>query len=102
MSVESAAALLPDWLPHQRWFAGKNRPVDDLRVMAATQLRTGDPMVWHLLVEVFQGRDTDLYQVPLSIRPHPQDRMEHVLVGRNEDGYVYDALHDKAAMADVL
>ncbi len=102
MSFQSAAALLPDWLPHQRWFAGKDRPVDEFRVLAATELRTDDPAIWHLLVEVSQGPDTNLYQVPLSVRPHPDDRMEHVLLGAADGGYVYDALHDKAAMADIL
>jgi maltokinase len=100
--LESAVALLPGWLPHQRWFAGKDRPVDDLRVLAATSLGVDDPAVWHLLVEVSQGPDTDLYQVPLSVHQHPDDRLEHVLLGRIETGYVYDALHDKGAMADIL
>ena len=100
--LESAVALLPGWLPHQRWFAGKDRPVDDLRVLAATSLGADDPAIWHLLVEVSQGSNTDLYQVPLSVHPHPDGRLEHVLLGRIETGYVYDALHDKAAMADVL
>jgi maltokinase len=102
VSFESAAALLPGWLPHQRWFAGKDRPVDDLSVLAATQLRDGDPTVWHLLVEVVQGSGTDLYQVPLSVRAHPEDRMEHVLLGQADGGFVYDALHDKVAMAEAL
>ncbi|HEX6231995.1 MAG TPA: aminoglycoside phosphotransferase [Jiangellaceae bacterium] len=106
MSAENwlvnATALLSGWLRHQRWFAGKDRPVDDLHVLAATRLRADDPAVWHLLVEVSQGPQTDLYQVPLSIRPQPDDRLEHVLLGRIDEGYVYDALHDKAATADVL
>jgi maltokinase len=102
VSFESAAALLAHWLPHQRWFAGKDRPVDDLRVVAATQVRADDPVVWHLLVEVSQGTATNLYQVPLSVRPHPDERMEHVLLGQIDAGYVYDALHDKAATADIL
>lgn len=102
MSMDLAVDLLPAWLPAQRWFAGKDRPIDAIRVVAATQLREADPVVWHLLVEVQQGTDADMYQVPLSIRPEPDHRMEHVLLGGTTAGYVYDALHDKIAMADVL
>lgn len=102
MSVERAAELIADWLPRQRWFAGKDRPVDGLEVVAATRLRESDPTVWHLLVRVLQGNAGDLYQVPLSLREYTEDRLDHVLLGHTDDGFVYDALHDKAAMADVL
>jgi maltokinase len=102
VSIEHAAALIPAWLPRQRWFAGKDRPVDGLEVVAATLLREADPTVWHLLVRVIQGTDAELYQVPLSLRQHTDDRLDHVLLGHAEDVFVYDALHDKAAMADVL
>lgn len=102
MTVERAAGLLPSWLPRQRWFAGKDRPVDELRIVASTVLQEADPAVWHLLVEVTQGAVTDVYQVPLSVREHTDGRMDHVLLGQIEDGFVYDALHDKAAMAGVL
>lgn len=102
MTLDAAVGMLAEWLPHQRWFAGKDRPVDAVRVVTCTVLRDADPVVWHLLVEVVQGSDAQLYQVPLALRPHPEDRMTHVLLGETAEGYVYDALHDKTAMADVL
>lgn len=101
-ALEPALALLPDWLPRQRWFAGKDRAVDEVRVVSSTVLDEGDPTVWHLLVEVVQGGDRDVYQVPLSVRRHIEHRMEHVLLGQTDDGAVYDALHDKDAMEGVL
>lgn len=41
------AGLLREWLPGQRWFAGKDRPVADLDVLSTTELFPG---CLHLLV----------------------------------------------------
>ena len=39
-------ALLPAWLPQQRWFAAKGRPVASVAVAAHTPLLTeGDPLL---------------------------------------------------------
>jgi maltokinase len=102
VNVEAAVSLLAEWLPHQRWFAGKNVPVDAVRGVAATRLREADPEVWHLMVEVVQGGRRDVYQVPVSMRDMPDGRLDHVLLGEAEGRYVYDALHDKAATAELL
>ena len=102
MTVEGVAALLPAWLPHQRWFGGKNQPIDALSVVAATRLRDREPEFWHLLVEVTQGEDVDVYQVPVSLRDRAGDRLEHVLLGEVDGRFVYDALHDKEATAELL
>src|SRR5690606_22894672 len=102
VTLDAAVGMLADWLPHQRWFAGKDRPIDSVRVVACTTLREADPVVRHLLVEVVQGADAYLYQVPLALRTHPEDKLAHVLLGETDEGFVYDALHDKTAMADVL
>ena len=102
MNVERAVSLLAAWLPHQRWFAGKNEPIDAVRTVAATRLREADPEVWHLLVEVVQGDRREIYQVPVSFRDVPDGRLDHVLVGEAEGRYAYDALHDKDATAELL
>ncbi|HJU96599.1 MAG TPA: aminoglycoside phosphotransferase [Jiangellaceae bacterium] len=102
MNIEAAVSLLSPWLPHQRWFAGKNAPVDTVRTVNATRLREAEPEVWHLLVEVVQGERRETYQVPVSFREVPDGRLEHVLVGETEGRYVYDALHDKDATGELL
>ena len=102
MSVDAVVALLPGWLPYQRWFAGKNQPIDEIRLAAATRLRDHDPELWHLLIEVTQGDNGDIYQVPVSIRDHAGDRLDHVLLGEAEGRFIYDALHDKEATAELL
>ncbi|HMG32231.1 MAG TPA: aminoglycoside phosphotransferase [Jiangellaceae bacterium] len=102
MNVEHAVSLLAAWLPNQRWFAGKDEPIDAVRTVAATRLHESKPEVWHLMVEVEQGHRREIYQVPVSFRDQPDDRLEHVLVGDAEGRYVYDALHDKDATAELL
>ncbi|MFE4172177.1 phosphotransferase [Streptomyces sp. NPDC056909] len=55
--VGSLAPLLHDWLPRQRWFAGKGRPVTGFVPVSATELlpmNAGGPGLLHLLVRVEQ------------------------------------------------
>ncbi|MGW4277725.1 maltokinase N-terminal cap-like domain-containing protein, partial [Streptomyces seoulensis] len=46
--MASLGSLLREWLPRQRWFAGKDRPVTDLRLLSMTELFPG---CLHLLVQ---------------------------------------------------
>jgi maltokinase len=101
-AVEAAAALLAQWMPHQRWFTGARGPVEHVRVASATCLQTAEPMVWHLLLDVRQGRHSDVYQVPIVIRPDYTDRLEHAHIGHLGSSHAYDALHDKDAAAVLL
>jgi maltokinase len=101
---EDLAGLLASWLPHQRWFAGKGRPLA-VEAVIALGILTEQPWrsdVW--LVRVRYGDETggtETYQVPLVRRPEPADQVSHVLVGETEDldyggrSWWYDALHDK-------
>ncbi|MFE9444585.1 maltokinase [Streptomyces sp. NPDC006602] len=101
----SLGDLLRDWLPRQRWFAGKDRPVTDLSLLSMTELFPG---CLHLLVQTGHapvpapGGGTpagDCYQLLLGVRQHLSPRLGRALVGRAEAGpfagmTVYDALHD--------
>jgi maltokinase len=99
--VDEVARLLAPWLHAQRWFAGKDRPVDGVEVLAATVLKEAGPRVWHLVVDVDQGGTHTVYQVPVSLRHEHMDRLEHVLIGEVDGLAVYDALHDKDATAEL-
>jgi maltokinase len=100
---EELAELLAGWLPRQRWFAGKDVPVDDVRIVSATALTTTSPLLWHLLAEVRQGDRRTVYQVPLSVHPDIVERLDHVYVGRlDDDGHLYDALHDRDSTSTLL
>ncbi|MFA7756530.1 maltokinase [Streptomyces sp. NRRL B-2790] len=101
----SLNGLLRDWLPEQRWFAGKDRPVTDLSVLSMAELFPG---CLHLLVHASHAPvptpggtppPGDCYQLLLGVREHLAPRLERAFIGRVEEGplaglAVYDALYD--------
>jgi len=94
-------SLLADWLPRQRWFAGKGRP--DARVWIVRDVPISD-LLRHLIVEVrySDGGRSDQYQVPLVIRPDAPYGHSSFLVGEVPGGLVYDGLHDVDGSAAIL
>ena len=91
-----------------RWFGGKGR---DFRVTGVRRLGVvgQEPPVLVDLVEVTYDDtgEAELYQLPLALYPERQERLEHALLGIEEvagfgERHVYDALHDRAAMAHLL
>ncbi|GAA3720188.1 maltokinase N-terminal cap-like domain-containing protein [Streptomyces tremellae] len=111
--VESLAPLLLDWLPRQRWFAGKGRGLTGLVPMAVTELLPPVPSggegpgLLHLLLRVEQHDERgpeptaadDCYQLLLGVRTSLPQHLSSALVGRATGGplagrTVYDALHD--------
>lgn len=97
----AAEALLPAWLPRQRWFAGKGRPIDSVQVITASIVADDNPALLHLVAEVSQGRQSDLYSLWLGAANEPSARLEHAAVGGHADTWLYDAPHDNS-LARVL
>ncbi|MFI2642144.1 maltokinase [Streptomyces sp. NPDC018610] len=112
--MASLGSLLREWLPRQRWFAGKDRPVTDLRLLSMTELFPG---CLHLLVHAeHAGVPTghggvpapagtsvpppaDCYQLLLGVRRELAPRLHRAFIGRPVAGplaglAVYDALCD--------
>ncbi|MEU9646157.1 maltokinase [Streptomyces sp. NPDC048188] len=103
--MASLGELLREWLPRQRWFAGKDRPVAELGLLSMTELFPG---CLHLLVHTGQGSVPapggappagDCYQLLLGVREQPSPRLGRAIIGQVQDGplagrTVYDALHD--------
>ncbi|MFJ3334710.1 maltokinase [Streptomyces sp. NPDC086766] len=112
--MDSLGALLREWLPRQRWFAGKDRPVTDLRLLSMTELFPG---CLHLLVHADHGGapagpgaggvpapagtppPADCYQLLLGVREQLAPRLRRAFIGRAVEGplaglAIYDALYD--------
>ncbi len=108
--LASLDPLLREWLPRQRWFAGKGRPVTGFSLVAATELLPpgGSLGLYHLLVRAHQPlapghaapeQPGDCYQLLIGEREALPPRLAPALIGHVTEGplagrTVYDALHD--------
>jgi maltokinase len=95
MAVMTFEENLAQWLPEQRWFAGKGTPITGVAIAAETVLVDGDPGLRHLLLAVRQGVVADTYQLFLGVRRDLPGWLEHVRIGADSRGMTaYDGLHD--------
>ncbi|UGY95235.1 maltokinase N-terminal cap-like domain-containing protein [Streptomyces gobiensis] len=110
--LHSLAPMLIQWLPRQRWFAGKGSPVDDVTLVAATELLpcangSATPGLLHLLVQAHQPDASDCYQLLLGVRPVLPPGLAPALIGRPSEGplrdrAIYDAVSDPRLTALLL
>jgi maltokinase len=108
--LASLDPLLREWLPRQRWFAGKGRPVTGFSLVAATELLppNGKLGLYHLLVRAHQPlapvqgsvpHPGDCYQLLIGVREALPPRLAPALIGHVHQGPLagrtaYDALYD--------
>ncbi|WP_327431843.1 maltokinase N-terminal cap-like domain-containing protein [Streptomyces sp. NBC_01236] len=108
--LASLDPLLREWLPRQRWFAGKGRPVTGFSLVAAVELLppTAKLGLLHLLVRAHQPltpargaapHPGDCYQLLIGVREVLPPRLAPALIGHLEEGplagrTVYEALYD--------
>jgi maltokinase len=93
---------LADWLPRQRWFAGKDREINKIAIASDTILVRGDPGLHHVLVAVHQEGSVDRYQLLLGTRRQVAGRLGHAVIFHREGLNVYDAVHDPELTREVL
>lgn len=95
--LDSLVPLLTQWLPRQRWFAGKGHPITGFTLVAATELlhRTpggNSPGLLHLLVRARQpgpraaDHTDDCYQLLLGVQDVLPPQLGPALIGRPADG----------------
>ncbi|HVV22901.1 MAG TPA: aminoglycoside phosphotransferase [Pseudonocardiaceae bacterium] len=99
--VDDLAAALPAWLPDQRWFAGKDRPITAVRPVTSTVLVDGDPMLLHVLVDVEQGDRTDTYQLLIGSGHQLPEHLGASWIGTEHGIPCYEASGD-ADLTSVL
>ncbi|KAA2259506.1 aminoglycoside phosphotransferase [Solihabitans fulvus] len=95
--VSGLVAGLPGWLPNQRWFAGKDRPVLAVRPLRSTVLHDGDPLLVHVMVEVEQQDRREPYQLLVGDRHELPDHLRSSWIGPG-----YEASADSDATAPLL
>ncbi|MCF3122830.1 maltokinase [Streptomyces arenae] len=121
--LASLDPLLREWLPRQRWFAGKGRPIGALEPVELTELLPPDApsRLLHVLLRVHRplvpaqdsAPDTDVerpgdcYQLLLGVRRTLPPPLAPALIGRLTDGplaggTVYEALRDPRLAALLL
>src|SRR4051812_10599216 len=86
--------MLPEWLPHQRWFGAKGRQIHGVSIVAERTLVDGSPACRHVLVEVDLGEDKEIYQLLVVTRQQLPERLTHAQIAVSGDDQLYDGLHD--------
>jgi maltokinase len=90
-----------EWLPHQRWYGGRNRVIEAAEPIAVTPLREDlDHVV--LGVRYADGGD-ERYQVVVGWDRRPMEEFQAVAtIGSDEGHTAYDALYDESAARSLL
>jgi maltokinase len=98
---ETMSLPFAEWLPRQRWYAGRNRTLAGVRPVAVTPLH--DDLDHVLLDAVYADGGTDRYQVFVGWdRTPPAEFTQVATIGAHGDRNAYDALYDDAAARRLL
>ncbi len=102
--AEAVLAVLAEWLPAQRWFAGTAGQASGTSLVERTAMVTteGGLAVELVLVAADTSTGRATYQVLLGWRADPPERMGHAIIGTVGDSICYDALHDHEFTALLL
>ncbi|HEY6593704.1 MAG TPA: maltokinase [Asanoa sp.] len=90
-----------DWLPHQRWYAGRGRTLQTVTPAQTTRLDDG---LEHVLLDaVYTDGSSERYQVFIGWDLEPQPEFAAVAtIGAEGDHTAYDAVYDERAARKLL
>ncbi|HEY4456135.1 MAG TPA: aminoglycoside phosphotransferase [Pseudonocardiaceae bacterium] len=100
--LDAVAGALAEWLPTQRWFAGKGRAVHAVHPVHAEWLIDDDPGLVHAVVNVTSDGPDEAYQLLLGLRRELPDHLASAQLGRVAGLACYDATLDFALGARLL
>jgi maltokinase len=92
--VDELVTELPRWLPAQRWFAGKDRPITAVHPLNTTVLLDGDPLLLHLTVEVQQDDRREPYQLLIASGAQLPEHLGSSWIGTEKGLPCYEASAD--------
>lgn len=64
--------ILPQYLPKRRWYAGKEGPIDEVRLRYGVRFVTATTPVLLSEIEVLSGGTANHYQLPFGLLPEDQ------------------------------
>ncbi|KAA0917878.1 hypothetical protein [Dietzia sp. ANT_WB102] len=101
---EILTRLLAEWLPEQRWFAGKGLELTGVRIARRVVfLDEPEVLVEHLLVDLEVDGRPQRYQVPIATALElPGDRRAFPLTPEGASPVVYDGLRDPRGTESLL
>lgn len=97
--------LLAQWLPQQRWFGAKGRPVRSVGIGARTPLLTeGEPLLDLLVLDVAfdDGSPGQHYQLLVGRRAEIGQELDVAVIGAVDGLIAYDGLWDPQVTAWLL
>ncbi|MGW5646079.1 maltokinase N-terminal cap-like domain-containing protein [Saccharopolyspora sp. NPDC003752] len=94
--VGELAEPLARWLPGQRWFAGKDRPVQSVEIVHVAALNDDDPAFLHLIARVHQPDRAEDYQLLVGLRSSLPAALRPARIGEIGSRTAYAAVRDPA------
>jgi maltokinase len=100
--LDAVTGALAEWLPTQRWFAGKGRAVHAVRPVHAEWLIDDDPGLVHAVVSVASDGPDESYQLLLGVRADLPEHLASSALGTVGGLVCYDATMDFTLVAHLL